>query len=464
MSALSSQSHRQMLGLDCVVIVDCHLSRSAERRLYALLDAHRDNAVGTGVIALHQDWHAPSWIRSGQAQKRLRDGQFAWLDPNVPCRATLVLLLSPSLAGFGRNRALRLTADRVVVWPIEAEFAPIGDQLSSLHDQVGRLETILDTPVAWAARSEAEQRFLAERLTGDTLEPEIWWPLIRGEVAPPKPQVQGPWTVGRHWGQKASLNEVGLAEWQDAWREAWPVATALLGDLELLRGLPPSAPDQVVRHHDPRLLKLKDFLDSLDLFVAIGGNPGALRLPEEILEAMGAGLVVIGSSMTSAGFENVLPGTEACFLGDLASRLLSDNLALETASREQQRYFERRHSAKAYQRRLPQIFGTHNAEPPLIWSGRTKRPGRVLFISDDSRYLEHLPRQLAIAKNLQAPLEPYFLTMARDAGLAERLGFPSEFLLPHTSQTYRALFDRSEAWNQSLDGTYRTLLDRAETW
>ncbi|MGI9437468.1 MAG: hypothetical protein ACR2Q4_22015, partial [Geminicoccaceae bacterium] len=42
--------------------------------------------------------------------------------------------------------------------------------------------------------------------------------------------------------------------------------------------------------------------------------------------------------------------------------------------------------------------------------------------------------------------------------------FPSEFLLPHTSQTYRALFDRSEAWNQSLDGTYRTLLDRAETW
>lgn len=464
-AGLSRQNSHHMVAFDCVILVDCHLSPGAERRLYALLDAHTEGAVSTGVIALHRGWRTSSWLRSAAAGQRMSKGKFAWLDPDIPVRTKLALVLSPGLAAFGRNRALRLIADQVVIWPIEADLAAPAGTAQALIEQGERIQTILDAPVRWAARSENEQRYLAERLTGLDLAPEIWWPLIASETAADNQRSKPQRTVGRHWRLK-QLSETAWGEWQDGCREPWgaDLHLSLRGEHDLLESLPPMAPAQITRHEDHRFRRLDEFLADLDLFVALGEGRDAARIDEEILEALAAGLVVIATPPTSARYDNRLPNAEACFLGDLAERLLSDDHALETARREQADLFEQRYGVHAYRQRLAAMPSQAAPATPLVWSGRTRRPGHVLFVSDDSLYLEHLPRQLAIARHLQAPLKPYFLTMARDAALAEQMSFPVEYLLAHSSKTYRSVFDQADAGSQELTQTYSSLFDGAEVW
>ncbi len=436
---------------DVVLIVDCHLSKAAERRLYALMDAHREGAISAAVLVLRHGWQASSWLRSDAAQRRLTEGRFVWLDPGMPCRTRLALILSPGLAAFGRNRALRLMADQAIIWPIEADFGAAARDPAAFRDQWERVRTILGTPLTWAARSEAERHCLAQRSAGVPLEPDIWWPLFTHAPRPDDEQpAQCRRTVGRHWRPGARLDEVALAEWLDASRDAWPMPLALYGTPDLLQGLPPAPADQTIRHHDQSQYRLDRFLADLDLFVALGVDREPTCLQEEILEAIAAGLLVIATAATSALFDDSLPSAEPCFLGELAEALLADDQAFRQARQRQAELFIRRHGGDAYRHRLASRLGAAKRTPSLVWSSRTRRPGRVLFVSDDSPYLEHLPRQLAIAQHLQAPLEPYFLTLARDAALAEQMGFPVEYLLAHSSRTYRALFDRTEAWNHAL--------------
>ena len=453
---------QDMMTFDCILLVDGHLSRAAERRLYALIDAHAEGGIGTGIILTSRSPGGSSWFRSAPAQRRLREGGVVWLDPALPQRAELALVLSPSLAGFGRNRPLRLEAAKALVWPIEADMGE-GDDPSELRRLAARLQTILDCAVAWAARSDLERRDLARHLTGMTLDPDIWWPPLSPSPVPPQKRPASLETVGRHFGQGFKLDDTGAGEWSEAWRERWPATLVVLGETDLVSGLPMCAPDQDMRIEQGSESRLGAFLDGLDLFVAAGENAGSGRLEEEILEAMAAGVPVIATPRIAERFEGRLPAAEACFLADLALRIASDREGLDAVRKDQAALLEKRHGPGTHVARLRSCLGAkagegNRVEIPFVRAGAVRRPGRLLFIADDSPYLEHLPRQLAIARHLQAPLEPYFLAMARDAPLAERLGFSLEYLLPHSSRVYRSLFEEADGWNESLAGHLQELI------
>ena len=452
------QLQKGMMTFDCVILVDCHLSRSAERRLYSILDVHSDSEISTGIILLNHGWRASSWFRSTAAQRRLREGYVAWLDPTLPCQTDLVLVLSPSLSMFEQNRPLRLQASKTIVWPIEAALDEAAGDAKKLRDQISRLQTVLNAPVSWMARSDVEQHFLAEKLASNALHPEIWWPLILPESSKEPTSLKCKGLVGRHFGQGTNLDDAGTAEWQDAWRERWPLPLAILCDSEFSQSLPPIAPGQEIQFDDWSKRKLYDFLAGLDLFVATGECRNPARVHEEILEAMAAGLPVIATPEISERFEQALPSSEACFLGDLAWRLLNDASGYDKVRKDQAALFQKRYDADAYRDRMSRVSKKAKAEQTFIWSGVARQPGHILFISDDSPYLEHLPRQLAIARHLPTPLTPYFLSMAKDTSLVEHLGYPFEYLLPHTSKTYRAVFDDAEAWNLSLARHLRELV------
>lgn len=441
-----------------MLIVDSYLSPAAERRLFALLAAHASASITTAVMMLRSRPFGTSWFLSNKAQRLLADGGYAWLDPTIRTSTRFALVLSPSLALLPPHQPLRLQADEVLIWPLEADLFTADFALPPVREQWQQLQDIFKAPTVWLARSEAERPFLSTRIDADHLGQEIWWPLIAEQAANGRSRIDGRSVAGRHWGQNASLDEQDLAEWQEAFFDPWQDSVALSGQHEFLRGLPPMPEGQAFRQYDDDQGNMPAFLSKIDLFIAIGDPAKPHRFQEETLEAIATGLPVITSNRGQAPHGGSLPSCEPCFLSNLAHHLLHDQVAYDEACRRQAALFDERHSAKAYLARLGARLKTTDRRQPLIWSRTTRHPGRILFLSDDSPYPDHLPRQQAIAQHLPPPLTPYFLTMAKDAAWLEGEGLPVEYLMAHSSSTYRAQIEDTKPWNDALDQHLSELL------
>src|SRR5690606_6765409 len=60
---------------------------------------------------------------------------------------------------------------------------------------------------------------------------------------------------------------------------------------------------------------------------------------------------------------------------------------------------------------------------------------RVLFISSNGTGLGHLTRSMAIARRLDAELEPLFVSLSAAAPVVEQQGFEVEYVASHATPT-----------------------------
>ncbi|MGI9491257.1 MAG: hypothetical protein ACR2QF_02400, partial [Geminicoccaceae bacterium] len=447
-----------MINFDCVIVAEGTLSPAAERQLSRLLSAHHQASIRTGLLTLRRERTGLGWLGSEDVG-RLIDGDIIhWIDPKLACSAPLALVLSPSFASIEPTMPLRLETEQIVIWPIEPAIElPVDEDeepcsLADLAPRVARdIAARLGAPVVWSARTAGERHYLRQNAIGLALTDWIWWPLL-GEHREGRQQEgqqqqgEGRWIVGRHWLDEEPLDPAGYGEFAEAFGDCWPMDLAFHGKRAVLESLPPFDQSQGMKLIDDEEQPLEAFLSELALFVAVGDRQSSAHLPLAMFEAMQEDVVVIAPPIMSAVIDSPLPETDAAGLMGLATSLLSDDIAYQRARRQQRQMIAERHSAEAHRSRIFPYLRQNVATRTAV-SSAAQPADRILFVSDDSPYLEHLTRQLAIAERLPASLMPHFVTTARNARLVEQRGYPVDYVPAHNSPAYRQIFDDASSWN-----------------
>jgi hypothetical protein len=432
--------------LDLVVVIGDRPGGQACRQLELILEALAAAGYGVGLLLLRDRAAPPDAGALTRLRPLLERGLAAWLDPERAIETALALVLTPSFGDFTRNRPLHLRAGQSLLWPAD----PLDCSPAATPDELARrlqaIEAALGGPACLAARTPAELRLLARLAPGCPLSSAVWWPLmpLRADLPPPGvPALR----VGRHWHGGGALPETALAELDHALGDLDGLEVAFWGHAERLSELGDLGEAANVSVVDGARQPPKAFLAGLGAFLALGEPAAGTRLPIEILEALAADLLVIGSPQALEGLDGDFPSAEPGQIGGLARRLLADHAGHGQALARQRRFLAERAGSAAFQARIARLIGPPSRARPLLWPARFRRERKVLLISDEGRAGEHLARQVALARALPATLRPYHLTLSRDAALAESAGQPVEYLLPHTSAAYRERLGENTEWN-----------------
>ncbi|MGI9452486.1 MAG: hypothetical protein ACR2QH_17875 [Geminicoccaceae bacterium] len=440
-----------MTDFDCVIIAEGSFSPAAERQLSRLLSAHRQASIRTGVLTLRRERTGLGWLGSEDVGSLIDDEIIHWIDPKLACSAPLALVLSPSFASIEPTVPLRLKTEQIVIWPIEPSIdLPAEEEQCSLADFAPRIArdiaARLGAPAVWAARTAGERHYLRQNAIGLALTDWIWWPLLDEHREGRKPEGESKQIVGRHWLDDGPLDAAGYGEFAEAFGDCWPMDLAFRGKRAVLESLPPFDQSQGMKLVDEEEQPLEAFLSDLALFVAVGDRQSSAHMPLAMFEAMQEDVVVIAPPMMSAIIDSPLPEMDTAGLMGLATSLLSDDIAYQRARRRQRQMIAERHGAEAHRSRIFPYL-KQRAPASTVRSNATQQADRILFVSDDSRHLEHLTRQLAIADHLPGSLKPHFVTTARNARLVEQRGYPVDFAPAHNSTAYRRIFDDASSWN-----------------
>lgn len=171
------------------------------------------------------------------------------------------------------------------------------------------------------------------------------------------------------------------------------------------------------------------FLRELDVFVYFHHANWLEAFGLAILEAMAVGVPVILPQSFERLFGGAAIYTERQRVAQRVRELADDPQAYLWQARIAREIASTRFGAEACRGRLKQLLGAPRAAP----AARKRQPGRehrrrVLFLTSNGVGMGHLTRMMAVARRLDAGIEPVFVTLSQAAKIVADQGYEVEFI------------------------------------
>jgi UDP-N-acetylglucosamine:LPS N-acetylglucosamine transferase len=429
---------------DIVVVADCSHPSDLPLRIRRELQALAEAGYRCGIR------HVPAKAKGDarvapEVQRCVAEGLARPILKGQGVSARLAIVQSPGLHRDFAGDLSRVRADRVV-FVVDRPPQP---------EQMGVWFSFALGEMAWAPTN----RWVRERLHSMALPVPLTredWRAISGPCGTRPAEAPGR--------LRPVVGRVGTGS-----RMQWPKDPADIealhpkgGPFDIwLHGRPPSDLVAACKSRDdwtivsPDGMSTERFLESIDALIVCTSNTSA-DIPDTAIAAMiASGKPVVLTPHLEPHFgaaaHYALPADAEATL----ARLLDDGPAAEALERARERsglLF----SAEAYLERIDALIGPPAKTPaaPALAAAGPRRP-RALFVPSNGIGVGHATRLLAIARRLEADLEPVFATLGQASSIIESLGFAAEYIPSHSD-----IGAGIAAWDPWFSVQLRDMIDR----
>lgn len=374
---------------------------------------------------------------------RIESGKAQIVGPKDRIFGNLVIIHHPLTFKWLPAQAMRVTGDKHILVLHEPPLNGFGQPNYSLPNCIKNAEETLGAvlSVAPVGPKVREQILELDR----TILPEDWLNLIDTDKWCPRPihPMSERMIIGRHsrpqrvkWPDSADIAQLVYPDCANYEIRMLGASNDLVEDL----GPIPANWKLLPFKHGAAL----SFLQGLDAYVYYHSAEWVEAFGLNVLEAMSVGLPVI----LAPDFQDLF-GTGAIYavpdqVPDLLHKLSVDPEFRISKSKEARSVAIDKFGLNKFLPRLDRLFPDWRKR---IQNPETVKPSRkrVLMVTSNGVGLGHLTRLLAIAERLEPNVEVAFLTMSLGFGIAERLGYLTQYLPFH-----RYTGEDPEVWNQYL--------------
>ena len=372
----------------------------------------------------------------------IEEGRVAFLDPDLPASAKLIIATDPELFTHLPKRFLRLDARVRLVIVREGPINANGDERYDWPSIDRHAAEVLGGPVIFAPLHQSVRRQLNDLDPRPGLSDENWhdvldateWQETREGFCGSRP------VVGRYGEADAAAWPTSSAALLAAYPDDRRIQVRLRGGGEILKNIVRPFP------HNWDVLpaeetEAKRFFSTLDFYVHTQHQSRITALDPSILKAMASGAVAILPPSFEPIFGEAAVYADPDEIEATIWRYYADRNAYLAQSQAGARIVQARFSEAGFIDRLRALIGPPERDPedggqatrqqPMPKPARHRR--RVLFITINGVGMGHLTRMLAIARRCAEPIEPVFLTMSQALKVVREQGFLAEYV---PSRTY----------------------------